>query len=214
MWMVTLFQHSVQLMCFAISMAFLKTNATISPGLLVGSSFLGTAFGTDGIWVMLLGVFALYLTTKIPSMLGQGGVFDAWLQSIYMGSMISRNFGGGGGGGGGAGLAGALGGPVGAVAGTIGTRALGALGFGAGGGIAGVLGGGSRFGAATGGAQAAGRALGAMGNALSGLASSPGSRSGAGFARAAGWYGTGYESYRWLVGVSHGQFQGKRKSSG
>ena len=218
MWMVTLFQHSVQLMCFSISMAFMKTNATISPGLLVGSSFLGTAFGFDGIWVLLLGVFALYLTTKIPSMLGQGGVFDAWLQSIYMGSMISRNFGGGGGGGGGAaGLAGALGGPGGAVAGTIGTRALGALGFGTGGGIAGVLAGGSRFGAATGGAQGAGRALGAMGNALSGLARAPGSRSGpgAGFARAAGGFGQGMSRMGGSVESRMGGFRaGANPSSG
>ena len=217
MWMVTLFQHSVQLMCFSISMAFLKTNATISPTLLIGSSFLGTAFGTDGIWVMLLGVFALYLTTKIPSMLGQGAVFDAWLQSIYMGSMISRNFGGGGGGGGGAaGLAGALAGPGGAIAGTIGTRALGALGFGTGGGPLGVLAGGSRFGAATGGVQAAGRALGAMGNALSGLASSPGSKTGAGagLARAAGGLGQGMSRMGGSVESGMGGFRAGANPTG
>ena len=184
MWMTTLFQQALQLMCFAMSMAFLKSSAGAGNSYSVAVSFAATLFGFQGIWVLLLGIFALYITTKIPAMLGQGGVFDGWMQSIYMGSMIARNFGGGGGGGlggalaggGGGGGGGGLGGALAGGGGGGGMNFWQRAGLGGGGGPLGVAFGGALFAAPIAmGAAVAGSGLRTVGGALGALSGASGS---------------------------------------
>ena len=42
----------------------------------------------DLIWKLLISLAFVYLATRVPSMLGQAGTFDAWLSTLYFGMSL------------------------------------------------------------------------------------------------------------------------------
>ncbi len=78
MFMTTVFQQSVQLIALALGFGFLNEFAEIS------------AFEPvqDLIWKLLMSLAFVYLATRVPSMLGQAGTFDAWLSTLYFGMSL------------------------------------------------------------------------------------------------------------------------------
>ena len=75
LFMTTVFQQAVQLIALALGFGFLKEFAAVS------------AFEPvqDLIWKLLMSLAFVYMATKVPSMLGSGGTFDAWLSTLYFG---------------------------------------------------------------------------------------------------------------------------------
>ena len=75
LFMTTVFQQAVQLIALALGFGFLKEFAEIS------------AFEPvqDLIWKLLMSLAFVYMATKVPSMLGNAGTFDAWLSTLYFG---------------------------------------------------------------------------------------------------------------------------------
>ena len=80
LFMTTVFQQAVQLIALALGMGFLNEFATIA------------AFEPvqDLIWKLLMSLAFIYLATRVPSMLGQAGTFDAWLSTLYFGMSLPR----------------------------------------------------------------------------------------------------------------------------
>ena len=78
LFMTTVFQQAVQLIALALGMGFLNEFATIA------------AFEPvqDLIWKLLMSLAFIYLATRVPSMLGQAGTFDAWLSTLYFGMSL------------------------------------------------------------------------------------------------------------------------------
>ena len=76
--LVTVFQQSIQLVSLALAMAFLAEFAAISAGQAIN----------DFLWQLLLSIAFIYLTTRVPSMLGTTGVFDAWVRTLSHGAMM------------------------------------------------------------------------------------------------------------------------------
>ena len=78
MFMTTVFQQAVQLIALALGFGFLNEFAEIS------------AFEPvqDLIWKLLISLAFVYLATRVPSMLGQAGTFDAWLSTLYFGMSL------------------------------------------------------------------------------------------------------------------------------
>ena len=76
--LVTVFQQSVQLVSLALAMAFLAEFASIVDGQPV----------RDFLWQLLISIAFVYLTTRVPSMLGTTGVFDAWVRTLSHGAMM------------------------------------------------------------------------------------------------------------------------------
>ena len=121
----TVFQQSIQLIALALGFGFLNEFAEIG------------AFEPvqDLIWKLLMSLAFVYLATRVPSMLGQAGTFDAWLSTLYFGmslpgsmmrSMRSVGLLAGGAAGGSAGVAAgavAAGAGLSAVAGTVNSAA-------------------------------------------------------------------------------------------
>ena len=111
LFMTTVFQQAVQLVALAMGLGFLEEFAAIDV-------FEATQ---DLVWKLLLSIAFVYMATKAPSMLGQAGTFESWLQALYFGmsmpSSLMRSFRTVAMAGGGA----AAGGPVGMVAGAMGT---------------------------------------------------------------------------------------------
>ena len=70
LFMTTVFQQAVQLIALALGFGFLHEFAGIA------------AFEPvqDLIWKLLMSVAFIYMATKVPSMLGNHGTFDSWLQ--------------------------------------------------------------------------------------------------------------------------------------
>ncbi len=102
LFMTTVFQQAVQLIALAFAFGFLADIAPFEPV-------------RDLVWKLLLSLAFVYLTTRVPSLMGNPGTFDAWLHTLYFGmslpGSIVRSIGttvGGamGGGPGGAGVAG------------------------------------------------------------------------------------------------------------
>ena len=75
LFMTTVFQQAVQLIALALGLGFLNEFASIA------------AFEPvqDLIWKLLLSVAFVYMATKVPSLLGNAGTFDAWLSTLYFG---------------------------------------------------------------------------------------------------------------------------------
>ena len=75
LFMTTVFQQSVQLIALALGFGFLKEYAEIA------------AFEPvqDLTWKLLLSLGFIYMTTRVPSMLGNAGTFDAWVSTLYFG---------------------------------------------------------------------------------------------------------------------------------
>ena len=78
LFMTTVFQQAVQLIALALGMSFLNEFASIS------------AFEPvqDLVWKLLMSLAFVYLATRVPSMLGQAGTFDAWLSTLYFGMSL------------------------------------------------------------------------------------------------------------------------------
>ena len=75
LFMTTVFQQAVQLIALALGFGFLREFAAIG------------AFEPvqDLIWKLLMSLAFVYMATKVPSMLGNAGTFDAWLSTLYFG---------------------------------------------------------------------------------------------------------------------------------
>ncbi len=78
MFMTTVFQQAVQLVAVALGFAFLGEFAAIGQFEPV----------QDLVWKLLLAIAFMYLATRVPSMLGQQGTFDAWLHTLYFGMSL------------------------------------------------------------------------------------------------------------------------------
>ncbi|MDE2718088.1 MAG: hypothetical protein OXI33_13905 [Chloroflexota bacterium] len=75
LFMTTVFQQAIQLIALALAFGFLKELAPIA------------AFEPvqDLVWKLLMSLAFVYMATKVPSMLGSAGTFDAWLSTLYFG---------------------------------------------------------------------------------------------------------------------------------
>lgn len=85
MFMVSLFQHTVQLMCLALALSFVKA-------LMPGSgqiSQTGAGNPDDFFWSLLLGISGMYLTFRLPSMLGAGDVYEGLMRYVYQATAIA-----------------------------------------------------------------------------------------------------------------------------
>ena len=78
LFMTTVFQQAVQLIALALGFGFLNEVAQIG------------AFepAQDLIWKMLMSLAFVYMATRVPSMLGNVGTFDAWLSTLYFGMTL------------------------------------------------------------------------------------------------------------------------------
>ena len=75
LFMTTVFQQAIQLIALALGFGFLKEFAEIA------------AFEPvqDLVWKLLMSLAFVYMATRVPSMLGNAGTFDAWLSTLYFG---------------------------------------------------------------------------------------------------------------------------------
>ena len=75
LFMTTVFQQAVQLIALALGFGFLNQFASIS------------AFEPvqDLVWKLLMSLSFVYMATRVPSMMGNTGTFDAWLHTLYFG---------------------------------------------------------------------------------------------------------------------------------
>ena len=78
LFMTTVFQQAVQLIALALGFGFLSEFAEIA------------AFEPvqDLVWKLLMSLAFVYMATRIPSMLGNAGTFDAWLSTLYFGMTL------------------------------------------------------------------------------------------------------------------------------
>ena len=78
LFMTTVFQQAVQLIALALGFGFLNEFAEIA------------AFEPvqDLVWKLLMSLAFVYMATRIPSMLGNAGTFDAWLSTLYFGMTL------------------------------------------------------------------------------------------------------------------------------
>ena len=78
LFMTTVFQQAIQLVALALGIGFLNQYAAIG--------------GADGMqdlaWKLLMSLAFIYLATRVPSMLGNAGTFDAWLHTLYFGMSL------------------------------------------------------------------------------------------------------------------------------
>ena len=79
--MLTVFQQAVQLIALALGFGFLNEFAAIA------------AFEAvqDLIWKLLLSMAFIYMAGRVPSLLGNGGTFDAWLRTLYFGMSLPNS---------------------------------------------------------------------------------------------------------------------------
>ena len=75
LFMTTVFQQAVQLVALALGFGFLEEVAAIQAYEPV----------QDLVWKLLLSVAFVYMATRIPSLLGNVGTFDAWVSTLYFG---------------------------------------------------------------------------------------------------------------------------------
>ena len=78
LFMTTVFQQAIQLVALALGIGFLNQYASIG--------------GADGlqdlVWKLLMSMAFIYLATRVPSLLGNAGTFDAWLHTLYFGMSL------------------------------------------------------------------------------------------------------------------------------
>ena len=78
LFMTTVFQQAIQLVALALGIGFLNEYAAIG--------------GADGLqdlmWKLLMSLAFIYLATRVPSLLGNAGTFDAWLHTLYFGMSL------------------------------------------------------------------------------------------------------------------------------
>ncbi len=75
LFMTTVSQQAIQLIALALGFGFLNEVAAIA------------AFEPvqDLVWKLLMSLAFVYIATRVPSMLGNAGTFDAWLSALYFG---------------------------------------------------------------------------------------------------------------------------------
>ena len=75
LFMTTVFQQAIQLIALALGFGFLNEVAAIA------------AFEPvqDLVWKLLMSLAFVYMATRVPSLLGNAGTFDAWLSTLYFG---------------------------------------------------------------------------------------------------------------------------------
>ena len=78
LFMTAVFQQAVQLIAVALGFAFLEQFAAIGEFEPV----------QDLVWKLLMAVAFMYLASRVPSMLGHHGTFDAWLHTLYFGMSL------------------------------------------------------------------------------------------------------------------------------
>ena len=158
LFMTAVFQQAIQLI--ALSMGFTMLNEFAAIGTFEPAQ--------DLVWKLILSAAFIYLATRVPSLLGNAGTFDAWLHTLYFGMSLpgtamraARSIG--------PMLAGAAGGPGGIAAGAAVAGGVAGVAGGIGGAASGAMGGGSAAGfSAAGSAGAASAAsAGGMGSARS-----------------------------------------------
>ena len=78
LFMTTTFQQAIQLIALGLGFGFLHEVAQIA------------AFEPvqDLIWKLLMSLAFVYMATRVPSMLGNAGTFDAWLSTLYFGMSL------------------------------------------------------------------------------------------------------------------------------
>ena len=78
LFMTTVFQQAVQLIALAMGFGFLNEFASIA------------AFEPvqDLVWKLLMSLAFVYMATRVPSMMGNHGTFDAWLHTLYFGMSL------------------------------------------------------------------------------------------------------------------------------
>ena len=128
LFMTTVFQQAIQLLALAMGAHFLQTYLPIYP----------SSSPPDMLWSLLLSVGFMYMATRVPSLLGNPGTFDAWIQTLYFATGLASRVGMSVTGiGAGLGALGGLGGPLGKLLGgglssVLGSGGLGGLGAGSG----------------------------------------------------------------------------------
>ena len=78
LFMTTVFQQAVQLIALVLAFGFLADFADIAPFEPV----------RDLVWKLLMSMAFVYLTTRVPSLMGNPGTFDAWLNTLYFGMSL------------------------------------------------------------------------------------------------------------------------------
>ena len=121
---IALTTHSLQLVCFAMSTWMIREATPVGIVFETGSfpSAMQSLLPVQMIWALALGAMAAYLTTKIPSMLGAGGIYEGFQSVFTMAALgaLALTFGMGGGGGMGGRMMGIFGGGGGGGAGGAG----------------------------------------------------------------------------------------------
>ena len=78
LFMTTVFQQAIQLVALALGIGFLNEYAAIGGGDAM----------QDLAWKLLMSLAFIYLATRVPSLLGNSGTFDAWLHTLYFGMSL------------------------------------------------------------------------------------------------------------------------------
>ena len=78
LFMTTVFQQAIQLIALALGFGFLDEFAAIATFEPV----------QDLVWKLLMSLAFVYMATRVPSMLGNAGTFDAWLSTLYFGMTL------------------------------------------------------------------------------------------------------------------------------
>ncbi len=78
LFMTTVFQQAIQLVALALGIGFLNEYAAIGSGEAL----------QDLVWKLLMSLAFIHLATRVPSLLGNGGTFDAWLHTLSFGMSL------------------------------------------------------------------------------------------------------------------------------
>ena len=78
LFMTTVFQQAVQLIALALAFGFLADFAGIDTFEPV----------QDLVWKLLISLAFVYLTSRVPALMGNPGTFDAWLHTLYFGMSL------------------------------------------------------------------------------------------------------------------------------
>ncbi len=78
LFMTTVFQQAIQLIALALGIGFLNEYAAIGGGEPI----------QDLVWKLLMSLAFIYLATRVPSLLGNVGTFDAWLHTLHFGMSL------------------------------------------------------------------------------------------------------------------------------
>ena len=75
LWMITLMTHAIQLVGLGLALSFVRSTIPLEDEVITAMQVF---------WALLLGCFALYVTWKLPSMMGDGGIAEGFLTTMTM----------------------------------------------------------------------------------------------------------------------------------